>query len=471
MKKIFLIALIPSTLFSQEVIIKQLSDNINTNNAEINFTQINDSVAYLTVVRQINNALESNIYTAELLGEKWKRKKLAEYNSDSFNTANISFLDSNNVFLTRCNKEMQDCEIIFYSQNKNDRFNDITSLSCDGCLNTQAFVYKYGSQSVLYFVSDRKGGHGGLDIWLLVIDSNGKFGMPINAGSNINSHSDEVTPFYNQYNGMIYFSSNRKNGIGGFDVYKAEGSLNRWKKPKNVEEINSNNDDLYLTFYDENGGYLSSNRHGSKFINDEYCCNDIYSFRYLNNHLDTVKQLPEIQSYLPLSLYFHNDEPDPKTMSRTTKRTYKEAYISYFKVKPEYERQNSKSNNFFEDILQKNFNKLNKVLDMLVFDIKNGSNIELQIKGYASPLHSFHYNQNLSLRRISSLKNYLIQYNNGILKEYISSNKLKITELPFGETNASYQVSDDLNDQKKSVYSTEAMLERKIEIVKIILQD
>ena len=64
-----------------------------------------------------------------------------------------------------------------------------------------------------------------------------------------------------------------------------------------------------------------------------------------------------------------------------------------------------------------------------------------------------------------------MQYNNGILKEYIYSKKLKITELPFGESNASHKVSDDSNDQKNSVYSIEAMLERKIEIVKVILQD
>ena len=471
MNKILIIALIPVFVFSQDVEIKQLSDNINTNNAEINFIQINDSSALFTVVRKVNNTLESNIYTAELVGGNWKRKKFAEYNSKNFNTANISFLDSTKIFLSICNKEMQECKIVFYDQNKNSRFNDITSLSSESFFNTQANVCKHGSQSVLYFSSDRKGGFGGLDIWLLVIDSNGNFGTPINAGSNINSLSDEITPFYNQYNRMMYFSSNRKNGVGGFDVYTAEGSLNRWKRPKNVESINSNKDDLYLTFYDENTGYFSSNRDGAKFINEEYCCNDIFSFRYLNKRLDTIKQLSGIQNLLPLSLYFHNDEPDSNTMSRTTKKTYKEAYISYFKMQSEYERQNPNTNKFFESVLQKNFNTLNKLLDRLFFDITNGSNVELLIKGYASPLYSLSYNQNLSQRRILSFKNYLMQYNNGILKEHIYSRKLKITELPFGESNASHKVSDDSNDQKNSVYSIEAMLERKIEIVKVILQD
>ena len=95
-------------------------------------------------------------------------------------------------------------------------------------------------------------------------------------------------------------------------------------------------------------------------------------------------------------------------------------------MQSEYERQNPNTNKFFEPVLQKNFNTLNKLLDMLFFDITNGSNVELLIKGYASPLYSLSYNQNLSQRRILSFKNYLMQYNNGILKEYIYSKKLKI---------------------------------------------
>ena len=158
-------------------------------------------------------------------------------------------------------------------------------------------------------------------------------------------------------------------------------------------------------------------------------------------------------------------------MNITTNKNYKEAYISYFMMKADYEKQNPALNNFFEDILQQNFNTLNKVLDMLLFDLSKGNNMELQIRGYASPLHNAQYNQNLSQRRISSVINYLTQFKNGAFQEYISSRKLTITELPFGESNASEKVSDNANDKKNSVYSIEAMLERKIEIVDVILKE
>ena len=471
MKDTIIIILFPFFLFSQEVFIKPLSDNVNTNQSEINFIQKNDSIAYFTAVVEVDGRLESNIYSAIFIDNNWIVKRYSKYNLDVFNTANISFLGDHSVFFTICNQEMLDCKIVYMDDSSKKLINEIKTLYSDRFFNTQPFAVRNKDYSALYFVSDRKGGFGGLDIWVLIIDNDGKFGVPINAGSKINSSSDEITPFYNEQERMLYFSSNRDDGLGDFDIYKSEGSLNLWREPNNVKELNSDKDDLYLTFYDTNNGYFSSNRKGSKSRKAEYCCNDIYSFKYMGGSLDTVKRFTETHNYLPLSLYFHNDEPDSQTMAATTKKTYKESYISYFMMKDYYEKQNPNSGIFFEDILQKNFNRLNHVLDMLILDLSNGHNIEMQIRGYASPLHNIEYNQNLSQRRISSFINYLIQFKSGLFAEYISSEKLTITELPFGESNASNKVSDDANDKKRSIYSIEAMLERKIEIVDVILKE
>ena len=96
--------------------------------------------------------------------------------------------------------------------------------------------------------------------------------------------------------------------------------------------------------------------------------------------------------------------------------------------------------------------------------------IKIKIKGYASPLHNREYNQALSKRRITSLVNYLKQYNNVVFAKYIQSQDLIISELPFGESVSSEKVSDNPNDKKKSIYSIEAMHERKIEIVEVTLE-
>tara|TARA_B100001245_G_C22590630_1_gene293132 strand:- start:77 stop:499 length:423 start_codon:yes stop_codon:yes gene_type:complete len=140
-------------------------------------------------------------------------------------------------------------------------------------------------------------------------------------------------------------------------------------------------------------------------------------------------------------------------------------------MKDEYQRQNTNLNDFFEEELQANFNRLNIIFDLLLVALVNGHKIKLKIKGYASPLDNQEYNQALSKRRISSVINYLQQYKDGIFSQYIQSQNLTISELPFGESTAPEKVSDNPNDKKNSIYSIEAMYERKIEIVDLILEE
>ena len=115
-------------------------------------------------------------------------------------------------------------------------------------LNTQAIIVNHNKIKALYFVSDREGGFGGLDIWVSIIDERGNFGVPINAGSQINTSFDEITPFYNKNENKLYFSSNKDSGQGGFDIYKSEGELNLWGEPEAVKKLNSKQDEMYLTF-------------------------------------------------------------------------------------------------------------------------------------------------------------------------------------------------------------------------------
>lgn len=465
MKKIIFIIFAPFFVFSQQLTIKKLSDEVNSKNAELNFMQYNDTVAFYTVARELNGKVISEIFELNLINDLWYNKQLSKYNLPTKNLANITFLDSTYTLFSIKHEDTLSSIV----QYKIDKYVKIPNLNFNSTYNTQPFIVEYSNQKVLYFVSDRKGGFGGLDIWLSIIDQNGNFGIPINAGVYINSEADEITPFYNIHEKSLYFSSNRVGGKGNFDIYKAYGTLNLWDKPYNVTPLNSPKDDLYLTFFDSTNGFFSSNRQGSTYSNSEYCCNDIYSFKYSSTIISNSLS-PEINNYLPLNLFFHNNEPDSSTSSALTSMTYKEAYISYFKLINQYLSQNKESNFFFREILQPNFNSLNKLLDLLLIELNDGKSLELQITGYASPLHDIKYNKNLSRRRISSFINYLNQYNNANFSEYIMTKKLIINEVSFGESNSSNTVSDDINDKKNSIYSIDAMLERKIQIVDIILK-
>ncbi len=103
-------------------------------------------------------------------------------------------------------------------------------------------------------------------------------------------------------------------------------------------------------------------------------------------------------------------------------------------------------------------------------DLQKGNEIRITVKGYASPLNSDEYNINLTKRRISSLLNYLKEYNGGIFEPYITDSnnnnaKLIVYEEPLGKSMASKTVSDNPNDLRNSVYSKAAAMERKIQIL------
>jgi peptidoglycan-associated lipoprotein len=117
---------------------------------------------------------------------------------------------------------------------------------------------------VIYFVSDRKGGFGGKDIWRATYD-NGKVTAIENLGKQINTPGDEMFPYVRE-NGELYFASNGLPGMGGLDLFRAtETSDGIWKVENMGSPINSNSEDFGITFagLDENG-YFSSNRGDGK---------------------------------------------------------------------------------------------------------------------------------------------------------------------------------------------------------------
>lgn len=134
---------------------------------------------------------------------------------------------------------------------------------------------------VLYFVSDREGGLGGFDIWFSYYNSNkGEWKEAKNCGKDINTISDEITPFYDIIAKTLYFSSDGMPGYGGFDIFKSFGEGKNFSKPENIgKPANSNYDDLYYTIDESRQkGFLTSNRDGGFSLRHKNCCDDIYEF-------------------------------------------------------------------------------------------------------------------------------------------------------------------------------------------------
>lgn len=130
--------------------------------------------------------------------------------------------------------------------------------------------------NTLYFVSDMPGGQGGTDIWYSERQADGRWGSPINAGTEINSAGDELFPNV-AADGILYFASDGLAGMGGLDVFQATGSKGQWSNPVNLGyPVNSATDDFAYLVYGEDPealrGFLSSNRPGG------VGADDIYSF-------------------------------------------------------------------------------------------------------------------------------------------------------------------------------------------------
>ncbi|OFY66443.1 MAG: hypothetical protein A3H98_09355 [Bacteroidetes bacterium RIFCSPLOWO2_02_FULL_36_8] len=509
---------------------------INSVYSELSPFRASDSTFYFSsskprFVKQNGKVVDSilvnhaGIYYADIHDSTWKNISQADsvFNNINYHNANVCISPDKKILLfSRCKTDKNEKECALYSRkfindkwSKAERLNEKVNLS--GTSNTQPSVsldITGGYQ--LYFASDRVGGFGGFDIWSCTLLPDGKVTNPINLGKSINTPDDEITPFYQENEKTLYFSSTWHNGFGGFDIFRTERKSLYWSEPLNLgHSVNSSYNDLYFTINRYgNAGYFTSNRPGSMHdsLKGLTCCNDIYYFKIIEKEksaeknetiYDTSKTasssvsltlpspvtaqgqnviLKEMQKLLPLSLFFHNDEPDPATLSPTTSKNFMELTQNYKLMKDIYKieyangLEGEEKNNAVRDIedfffyqVENNEKKLNRFLELLLSLLENGRKVEVTLKGYCSPLNSNEYNTLLAKRRISSLINYFKTWNNSALLTYIETRKDKekmliIIEESIGELKTTGIVSDDLNDLRNSVYSPSAAKERKIEV-------
>ncbi|MEY3648472.1 MAG: hypothetical protein RLZ13_1357 [Bacteroidota bacterium] len=135
-------------------------------------------------------------------------------------------------------------------------------------------MHAYVDKNILYFSSDGQGGFGGFDLYQVPILEDG-YGDLFNLGSNVNGQRDEVFPFVKD--GVVYFSSNRFEGLGGLDIYKA-GQLGKGT-PINLGKVYNTPQDDFGYFMDAEGNQFLSSDRGMSESRD-----DIYSGKYLYDY-------------------------------------------------------------------------------------------------------------------------------------------------------------------------------------------
>lgn len=147
--------------------------------------------------------------------------------------------------------------------------------------NTHPNIAKVGKKEVLFFSSNRKlQSRGGYDIWYSIYDPvKETYRRPQNCGKQINTETNEITPYYDSRVNKLYFSSDGLVTMGGFDVFSANGGPSRYNNLSNLGyPINSPADDIYY-IKDPVGkpdAYVVSNRIGSIALKNPTCCDDIW---------------------------------------------------------------------------------------------------------------------------------------------------------------------------------------------------
>ncbi len=654
--------------YKRNITFEKLGDDINTTASEVGGHQFNDEFYFSSMRYKEENPLS---LPARDISKILKRTRdsliipLDGYiNNRDFLVANSSLSSSGtHIYYTVCeyiNGSEIRCDIYRSNIDASGILSNEIKLpdpvNLPGTTSTHPHITtdKVTGKEILYFVSNRPGGKGGMDIWYSLIDVKFGYSQPVNI-IEINTLDDEITPFYNNSTDFLYFSSNGRTGLGGFDVYKAGKINDAFGGVVSVGvPVNSSYHDIYYSENKEgNRAFLSSNREGSYYLDSYYesCCYDIYkmeikkidldlnaltfdkltgrplkkatvtlidqdtgleltSFRNDDGHdhkfqisedrnyvivahrenynPDTIKlstlgidqsesitrkmylstdmmlldvftytkigkiplegasvtlvdltdnkkrEITEVnllsnefnfmldrgktykiiakkdgytdaeeivdtrpydksglitrelyldkfvlQDLLPISLFFDNDLPDIASKNTNTKSKYGDLVNKYILRKAEYKdrytkpvQYTSKENilndyeNFFEGDIKGGYDKFKLFINNLKQELEAGNKVELILKGFASPRADSKYNLTLGQRRVNSVKNEMIFYDNEELKKYFLAGQLVITDISFGKELSPPDVVADVRDERNSIYSLKAAKERRVEIIR-----
>lgn len=225
---------------------------------------------------------QEDFYTSKLINNEWQPSEpLASINTIYNEGAQSISTDGNLLFYTACNRNdgIGSCDIYF---SRNDCGVWSLPRNTGEPVNSTAWESQpsiSANGESLYFVSSRRGGKGGMDIWKCKLLAFTNEGLPVwsnaaNLGDSINTPGNEMSPFIHSDGKTLYFASDYWPGMGGFDMFYSRLTNDSvWAKPHNIGyPINSFKDEQGL-IVDASGkkAYYSSDRPGSQRM-------DIYSF-------------------------------------------------------------------------------------------------------------------------------------------------------------------------------------------------
>lgn len=461
---------------------------------------VNDSLMLFSSQRADQDDYEGvypvRIYQASLRHDGWRvdGEFAPAINSAGVHVSNGAFSpDGQKFYFSACDRAFS-CQIMV-SRYEEEKWSAPVPLdetiNYPGYSTTQPFATRIGERDVLLYVSDRPGGRGKLDIWYASRKEGDSYYEPVNLGSTVNSPEDDVTPWYDPVDSVLYFSSSWWPGLGGFDLFRSKGALLRQGPALNLgKPYNSPANDLYFSLApDRRWAYLSSNRFGTSGGDTLAWFNDIWRIRQpvglpvaedgVDRMISASEQIAELNEELPLCLYFHNDQPRAGNADTISSVDYLQAAREYLEYKSLYlsvadqwdgsaARKNKNKEDiqfFFDERVAGGLDRLDRFMGKLYSALSGGYSVRLGARAYVSPLGGGEYNRKLARRRIESFIKYAGTYNDGCLLPFLSDGALVIEELPGLLAEPARNGGTDLS---RAVYGHEAAEARRIEIAWVL---
>jgi hypothetical protein len=262
-----------------DIDIMNIGDRINTRFSDVNPVVSGDETKMVYVQKQ---QFYDAVFFSEKINGVWSypRNIIPELGVDEDAYPAALSYDGNILLIYRSDNFIGD---LYTSRFSDGSWSTLTKLNDK--INTkywESHACLTRNSDTLYFTSNRKGGYGGLDIYYSTKDASGDWGNPVNLGSVINSIYNEETPFITSDGRTLYFSSYGHYNMGGYDVfYSSLLDDGTWSVPINAGyPINTTDDDLFFLPV-QNGIYA----YFPRFLDDGLGRTDIYKLEiYSGTH-------------------------------------------------------------------------------------------------------------------------------------------------------------------------------------------
>ncbi len=228
----------------------------------------------------------SDIFQTKLVDGEWEEsRKLGDRINSVYDEQSVGLTQSGDTLFFYVD-HVEDYGDIYTSTKKGEAYTNPKRLENEvnsPFIESACSISRDGK--TIIFSSNRPGGYGGMDIWMVRKQENGIWGEAVNLGPEINSRFDEDFPTLSIDAEVLYYSSDGHPGMGGYDLYFStwDNQSKIWTKPQNLGyPINGPADDKTISFAGDGEFAVVSGRR-----DDTVGDLDIYTLQYVKKVDDT----------------------------------------------------------------------------------------------------------------------------------------------------------------------------------------